>query len=441
MNTHNRWLTGEIERWVADGVITPDQGANLRARYPLPAQAPAGFSWGLIVFFALGAIVVGLGVILLFAYNWSAIPKVGKLAIVFGAITAAHGAGAYFRLKHDWRMMLGEGLLVLGTMLFGSGIWLVAQIYNIDEHFPTGFLVWGLGALALAWALPSIPQAIVATAALTIWGSVEVGEFNNPSDLVMLVLLAALGGLVWRLRSALLAAVTLAGAYVQLVAHAAHWGGAGAGFAAAMAVSVGLIALAELGRAELPARMLRVLRFFGLLGFVVCAYLLSFSGLADDLLRPSRTHDLGVMAAAYRWTLSILALGAWTAVLLRPSSEPRHFGRIEGWFYPLALVCVAGAVLLDVHRDAGLIAAVFNLILLCVSALWIVDGCRAGRLRPVVLGSVILGLLVFARYFDLFDSLAARGLAFLLFGGALFAEGFFYRKMRLERTGGEEALP
>lgn len=40
-------------------------------------------------------------------------------------------------------------------MLFGAGIWLVAQIYHIEEHYPNGFLIWGLGAMALAWALPS----------------------------------------------------------------------------------------------------------------------------------------------------------------------------------------------------------------------------------------------------------------------------------------------
>lgn len=441
MNTHNRWLAGEIDRWVGEGMITPEQGASLRTRYPVPGTPEPGMSWGLIVFFALGAIVVGLGVILLFAYNWAAIPKAAKLAIIFGSIAAAHGAGVYFRLKDDWRSMLGEGLLVLGTMLFGAGIWLVAQVYNIDEHFPTGFLVWGLGALALAWAVPSIPQAIVATLVLTLWSTTEVAEFDNPADLLMLAQLAALGGLVWRLRSSLLAAIVLAGTYVQLLAHAGHWGGAGTGFTAAIALSVGLIAVAELVRPAAPPRMPRVLRFYGLLGFVICAYLLSFADFSDDLLRPSRSHDDGVIAAAYRWSLTVLALGAWAAAFLRPPATPRPFGRIEAWFYPLGLVCVAGSVLLDRHRDTGMIAVVFNLILLCVSALWTVQGCRDGRLRPVVLGSVVLGLLVLARYFDLFDSLAARGLAFLLFGGALFAEGFFYRRMRLERAPGEEATP
>jgi hypothetical protein len=35
---------------------------------------------------------------------------------------------------------------------------------------------------------------------------------------------------------------------------------------------------------------------------------------------------------------------------------------------------------------------------------------------------------VAARYFDLFESLALRGVVFLIVGGVLFAEGFFYRR-------------
>ena len=61
-----------------------------------------------------------------------------------------------------------------------------------------------------------------------------------------------------------------------------------------------------------------------------------------------------------------------------------------------------------------------------------VRGCRAGGLRETVLGSLLLAAVVLARYFDLFDSLAARGLAFLVLGGLLFAEGFFYRRRRRE---------
>jgi uncharacterized membrane protein len=74
-----------------------------------------------------------------------------------------------------------------------------------------------------------------------------------------------------------------------------------------------------------------------------------------------------------------------------------------------------------------------------MASMWMVRGCRTGQLRAVVLGSLFFAALVFARYFDLFESLALRGLVFLVVGGVLFAEGFFYRRLRQadEARGGE----
>ena len=435
MSKDHRWLSSEIDRWVADGLITADQGGRIRSRYA-PATGPAEtLSWGLIVFFALGAIIAGLGVILLLAYNWSGLPKAGKLALILGATGAAHGFGLWLHERADWRRVLGEGSLVLGTMLFGAGIWLVAQVYNIDEHFPTGFFVWGLGALALAWAVPSVAQAIVATLAIAIWGTLEVVEFGQAVDWATVILVAGLGTLAWRLRSAVLAGVLAAACYVQVLAHATHWGGAGSAVASAVALSTGLLALGEWGRDRVDVhRIATVLRAYGLGGFLLCGYLLSFADAAEDILRDSlRYPGSAAAAAAYRWSLFGLAVGAWVPVFLRTIARADLWRAVELAFYPLGLISLMAARVLE---SGALVAIVFNLVLLGVSGLAIVRGCREGRIRTIVLGSTVLGLLVFGRYFDLFDSLAARGLAFVLFGAALFAEGFYYRKLRQPANGG-----
>ena len=84
MEKHIIWLLAEIDRWKADGLVSAEQADRIRARYGRPDAAAAGpqgsIPWGLIVFASAGAIVIGLGVILLFAYNWDEIPKPGKLA-------------------------------------------------------------------------------------------------------------------------------------------------------------------------------------------------------------------------------------------------------------------------------------------------------------------------------------------------------------------------
>ena len=146
-----RWLFGEIEKWKSEGVITEEEAASIRGRYPaLPPERP----WGTILFGSIGAVIIGLGIILVVAYNWEAMHRFVKLAIIFGMLLAAHGTGFYLRRKSD-HFVFGEAFHVLGTMFFGAGIWLTAQIYHIQEHLPTAFLIWGVGALAMAWAVPS----------------------------------------------------------------------------------------------------------------------------------------------------------------------------------------------------------------------------------------------------------------------------------------------
>lgn len=434
-----RWLLAEIDRWTNDGIITPEQAGRLRALYP---DTEKRTSWGLIVFSGLGAVVVGLGVILLLAYNWSEIPKFGKLSLIFGSIVAAHGVGLWLRWGRTQRPELGEALSLLGSMLFGAGIWLVAQVYNIDEHFPTGFLVWSLGALALAWALGSVPQALLATVALTLWGTTELFRFSNPADSASVLLCIGVAPLVWSRRSALLAAVLLSALFILIIANAGFWSGGGGAFTAAFSLSALLLAAARLlPVSDTPSRLRTVLTFFGLSGFVVCAYLLSFHGAVRDVLRwTDEHHRSAAVFLAYRWSLFALAALAWAWLVVRRWARPdAEKVNVEEWLCPIALLYCQGIAVVGDATDAGFVAGVFNLVCLGISSMWMVRGCRTGQLRAVVLGSLFFAALVFARYFDLFDSLALRGFVFLVVGGVLFAEGFFYRRLRqtAEANGGE----
>jgi uncharacterized membrane protein len=432
------WLLSEIDRWTAENIITAEQAARLRARYPAPAPSRP---WGLIVFFGIGAVVIGLGVILLFAYNWDAIPKVGKLAIVFAAVAAAHGSGLALRSSTDWRAMLGEALTLFGTMAFGAGIWLVAQIYNINEHFPNGFLIWGLGALAMAWALGSIGQALLATVTLTIWGATEVFSYGAPAEWAAPLLIVGIAPLVWRLRSAVLLAALLAALYLLLPANAEYWAGGAGAFLAALTGSVGLIAGARLVEAtRKPAGLPSVMRFFGVTGFLICAFILTFADAAKEVLHTEIAIGRENLLALglYRWVLLAAAVGAWSWLASRALRRGDRTVRLEEWIFPAALLLAHVVAVTDPRHSSGFVALMFNLVVLGIATMWIVRGCQDGRLRAVVLGSLLLGAVVFARYFDLFDSLAARGLAFIVFGGVLFAEGFYYRRLRQQDAFGKE---
>jgi len=433
MSKEVRWLWEQSEQWLGKGLISPGQARQIRKLYPEPKAA---LPWGTIIFSGLGAAVAGLGLILLLAYNWHAIPKVAKLAVILGGLGALHGVGIWLFLRPDWRQQLGEAVTVLGTMFFGAGIWLVAQIYHIDEHYPNGFLIWGLGALLLAWAMPSLVQALLATTVLCIWGCAEGWGFARAMPLAPLLILVSLGGLSWRMRSPLLLFFVLAAFNVSLMASVQAVADALL-LRALLNSAVCFVALTVLTRRHRCfAESAIAWGFFGWLGFLVCLYLLTFPGLVDDLLQWHK--ESGRFQAAklvYEWTLLGVALVAWAAVgwPLRPGArrEARPTdASFEHWLLPLtAIVCQVFAMSAMAHEKWP-VAGIFNLVFLALAATWMARGCREGLLRPTILGSLLLVALMAARYFDLFESLAVRGLIFLLVGGLLIAEGILFRRAR-----------
>jgi uncharacterized membrane protein len=434
MSKQIRWLAGELDGWVAKGLVTSQQAAHIRQLYPEPK---AGLPWGAIVFSGIGAVIVGLGVVLLFAYNWAAIPKAGKLSVIFLALLSAHGAGLRLFSFGDWRRPVGEALCVLGTMFFGAGIWLIAQIYHIEEHFPTGFLVWGLGALAMAWALPSVAHGLLATVLLAIWAGTESLRFDTPVHWAALSVLAGAGTLAWRERSRVLLFFVLAAFVFSLLSSAGALHGELI-LRVLLNVAVLFVALEILTRRHAWfAESAPVWGFFGWLGFLTGLFLLTFPELADDVLgwRAGGRTPREFMTLVYEWLPLLLALAGWvvvawpwlagTAPVARPDDCP-----FEHWLVPLSVIACQVFAISGLYREGWLVAGVFNLVLLALAAAWMSRGCREGRLRPTLQGSVLLTALALARYFDLFESLAARGLVFLVVGGVLFAEGVLFTRAR-----------
>jgi uncharacterized membrane protein len=435
MNKPTRWLLAEIDRWTAEKIITPDQAGVLRDRYTGPA---ATVPWGLLVFATAGAVVIGFGVILLFAYNWAEMPKAGKLALVFAALIGAHAGGVRLLAREGWPSKLGEALVVLGTMFYGAGIWLIAQIYNIDEHYPTGFFCWALGALAMAWAIRSTANGLLAVVLLALWGGCETLDFRHPEYWSVLLIAAGILPLAWKQRSALLLAAALAATQWLIALNVASWGAGSHALTASLALGVLLVAAARLTAAERPdfARGAAIMSFFGYGAFVVCAYLLSFHDSARYLLDWSRlVGSRGTTAALFGWTLFAGGLGGWAWIGRRALLRREIAVHREEWLLPIASVYCFGYATAGLREWALPVSWSFNLMLLGLAIMWIWRGCQESRLRPTVLGSLLLSAVVLARYFDLFHSLAARGLAFIALGGIFVAEAMYYRKVRRE-TGG-----
>jgi len=427
MKNNIKWLLAEIDLWLNEGLIAADQARNIKRRYPAPEQ---GTAWGRIIFFSIGAILFGLGLILLFAYNWERMHKFAKLAVIVLALLAAHGMGFRLRRPASRYRTAGEGLHLAGTMFFGAGIWLVAQIYHIDEHYPNAFFIWSFGALALAWALPSISHAMVAAGLLLLWNGFEVFDFKNPHLWSPFIILGGLMPMAWIYRSRVLLATTI-GAFMLMLSFSVATLGGDLAFllvflSACIMIAVGLLVRRKgdfCGSGP-------VFSFMGYLVYLAALFGLSFFHGGKGLFTVKFDN---VPAGIYFVTFSAAALGLliwsiWPAV--QPNKQAVADFRIDYYGVLITLLVVVLNTLGVLGLKGWASATVFNIVFVFHSIMLIVAGCKELDLRSTTAGCLLLALISLARYTDLFVSLLARSAVFLIMGAALFAVGLYYSRSK-----------
>jgi uncharacterized membrane protein len=427
-----KWLEGELNRWVSEGIIDGGRAEAIRRLYP---ERPASRPWAILVFSGLGAGIIGLGIILLFAYNWHLIPKFGKLGIVFGSLMIAHAVGITLFFYTERFRAFGEAAAVLGTMLFGAGIWLVAQIYHIAEHYPTAFLFWGIGAFVLAWSMPSAIQAIMAAVLFTIWAGSESAEFGRAIYLAIPAII-----LLWPIAhqkrsSVLLAVLVLAlGISAGFVAGAISDGHLVINVLFSIAATYVAIGLLTRQSAEFPQSGL-IYHFFGFVSYIVMLYMMTFSWMAKETYFHDRLNPESIACGLVPF---LIALTAWLPVgrsflPSRAGSRPDCY-HYELFFIPLTLILFYASTFFPTDFKFWQVTAPANFVFLAFSLVMMARGCRGGNIWATIFGSLMLIALTLARFNDLVQSLAVRGLVFIVLGIIIFAEGFFYIRFKKKRA-------
>ena len=144
----------------------------------------------------VGALVVGFGVILFFAANWSDIPRWLRVALLISSMAVAYGAGYYLREVRHMRTHVAHAFFFLGVLLFGASIFLVGQMYHVQAHDPLGFLIWSAGALSVALIVRSGPIAALALLTFVAWIVYELIALSTAAEetaILLPVLLALFG--------------------------------------------------------------------------------------------------------------------------------------------------------------------------------------------------------------------------------------------------------
>jgi uncharacterized membrane protein len=443
-----RRLRDELALWRTEGLVAPEQADALASRYRLADLAKESTNTLLLSVYIVGALLVAGGVVSFVAAHWDGLPAVPKIVLIVLAMLACHGGGFYLwkvRQTHPW---LGHALIVLGTLVFGANLGLMAQIFNIHSNVYNGVAAWAVGAMAVAYAVGSVPNALLAVVLSFVWlrGAEDHGVWT--SVYYPLLAAAAFIPFAYRRRSAVITAMALAVIALGMMVGEPHGRGSDWRVVVLAAVGAGSLYVA----AGLLAVQRESLRRVGIAAVVVGAVGLGLAACSVSFLEgirelrystwrlfdspwcvvsagaaaigsiplwvaygigwrrmgPMRPLSLGLFAAV------VLAAVAVGLALAHPSSQPYHYRPLT------EAVEVAAAVL-------GNIAVLSLAVGLVASGMALLDR------RLFWPGVLLLVLLVASRFFEYESNLMWKAAAFLacglgIIGGGLWFESYLRRR-------------
>jgi uncharacterized membrane protein len=104
------------------------------------------------IFGIVGSIILGIGVISLVASNWSQISSGVKITILFFGVLLSHIAALITRYNFNLDK-ISNALHLAGSIIFGAGLFLIGQIYNLPISWSDAFYIWVIGVGILGMIL------------------------------------------------------------------------------------------------------------------------------------------------------------------------------------------------------------------------------------------------------------------------------------------------
>ena len=99
-----QWLKKQLDRWGDEGILNQNQKDAIKNLYVWPEIEAARTTEEkpaiklVVILQAIGAFLIGIGVISYIAYNWPNLPNSAKLVFIITAIVSSHITGFFLLL-------------------------------------------------------------------------------------------------------------------------------------------------------------------------------------------------------------------------------------------------------------------------------------------------------------------------------------------------------
>jgi uncharacterized membrane protein len=168
----------DLDELLHANVISPDTARAIHNYYQDKKATAANPL--LAIFGALGGVLVGLGIILIFAHNWDNFSRQVKTFLAFAPLVLSQAFAAWCIIKNK-TAAFKETAAVLIFFSVGASISLVAQIYNISGDFPQFLLTWAVVCIPLMYLLRSNAAVVLHLIISTVY-VINKGYWNYPHE-------------------------------------------------------------------------------------------------------------------------------------------------------------------------------------------------------------------------------------------------------------------
>jgi uncharacterized membrane protein len=161
----------KVRRWTDAGIIDAATGARI-LDFESAHDERTGLNWPVVIAMLFGGILLAAGITLFVAAHWDQLSPAARFSLVLLMVAVFHAGGALVSEKFP---ALSTTLHGVGTATLGAAIFLSAQIFNLNENWATGILLWALGAAAGYWLLRDWVQAALVAILVPAW---LIGEWD-----------------------------------------------------------------------------------------------------------------------------------------------------------------------------------------------------------------------------------------------------------------------
>jgi len=379
-----------------------------------------------VVFGVLGALLVGLGLILIIAHNWDDLSRTVKLVLAFLPLVIAQTMGGITLVRKPENTIWRESSAIFWILSIGSVISLVSQIYHISGDLSQFLLLWVCLSLPVVYLMRSAFASLLYWVGITCYACVGGYWWTSATEPYWFWLLAVAG----------------VPFYLQLVKATQH-----KNLIRLHLLTFALSLTIVLETLSHGHYTLMYLAYFGLFGSFLMHDQLPF-------IVKNQLQDkwLGYLGFAGTMLMLFMLSSHWFWKRLLEINNP--ITSIE--MIPLMLLLILALLLfIRKYKDRNLRAiepvdAVFalfvpifligssipgvgqllaNSLVLFIGVWTLLDGLKKNHIGILNLGFLLIAVLIVCRFFDSELSFITRGLLFVAVG-----LGFFFANYRMLRS-------